>query len=120
MLLLLPRSLGYPADVKVAGLDVGWHRTVDLAFDGSSGKHAVQQPMLPGRYPFKFIIDGQWTYCMEYPTYMDGTNINNFVEVVPLIKSPEKQAQQARLLSVGGKLTPQERTALVPMVDAHA
>lgn len=84
----------------MAGLDVGWHRTIDLQHCPKRGKYVATRPLLPGRYPFKFIIDGRWSYCMDYPTYNDGTNINNFLEVIPRTASAEAQETQARCARV--------------------
>jgi hypothetical protein len=99
-------------EVRVAGLDVGWNDSFPLALNPATQRLEAVRSLMPGRYPFKFIIDGRWTYSVDYPTYADGSNTNNYLEVVAPLRSPEKVEAQRRLLSNGGAITPPEREAL--------
>ncbi len=38
-------------------------------------------PCAPGKYPYKFVVDGNWTYSIDHPTIQDGNNINNVLDV---------------------------------------
>lgn len=44
----------------------------------------LKRDLPPGRYPYKLIIDDVWTYSVDHPTYDDGGNTNNYVDVRPL------------------------------------
>lgn len=37
------------------------------------------------RYPFKFVLDGVWTASLDHPTYKDGDNTNNYIDVLPKV-----------------------------------
>jgi hypothetical protein len=54
---------------QVAGLDVGWHSKVDLAFNPKTQRLEVTRELLPGSYPFKFVVDGVWTASADHETY---------------------------------------------------
>jgi hypothetical protein len=54
----------------VAGLDVGWHSLVDLEEHPQTRVLQTTRHLLPGRYPFKFVVDGHWSYSADYPTYV--------------------------------------------------
>lgn len=56
--------------VQVAGLDVGWHTLLDLQENPKTKRLEVTREVLPGTYPFKFIIDGRWVANHDYPTYL--------------------------------------------------
>lgn len=55
--------------MQVAGLDVGWHTLLDLKEDPETHRLEVTREVLPGTYPFKFIVDGRWVANYDYPTY---------------------------------------------------
>jgi hypothetical protein len=54
---------------QVAGLDVGWHTLLDLQEHPMTKRLEVTREVLPGSYPFKFILDGHWCANFDYPTY---------------------------------------------------
>lgn len=54
---------------QVAGLDVGWHTLLDLKENPKTHRLEVTREVLPGTYPFKFIVDGRWVANYDYPTY---------------------------------------------------
>ncbi|GIL97365.1 hypothetical protein Vretimale_3018 [Volvox reticuliferus] len=72
---------GTATDFKVAGLDVGWHQQLPLEREEGTGRMVLRRLLQPGRYTYKFIIDGNWTYSADHPTLQDGNNINNYIEV---------------------------------------
>jgi hypothetical protein len=66
------RRRGTAQQVQVAGLDVGWHTLLDLQENPVTHRLEVTRQLLPGSYPFKFIIDGTWCPNHDYPTYKVG------------------------------------------------
>ncbi|KAF6266795.1 protein-tyrosine phosphatase-like protein [Scenedesmus sp. NREL 46B-D3] len=104
------RRRGTFSKVQVAGLDVGWHTLLDLQENPVSHRLEVTRQLLPGSYPFKFILDGTWCPNHDYPTYKDGDNTNNIVTVLP--RDATDNAVRERLLSQTGDLLPQERLLL--------
>lgn len=54
---------------QVAGLDVGWHTLLDLQENPETRRLELTRQVLPGTYPFKFIIDGRWVANYDIPTY---------------------------------------------------
>lgn len=63
---------------------MGWNQRLDLQVaPHRSGAHRfeLKRSLLPGRYQYKFITDGMWSYSADHPTMRDGDNINNYVEV---------------------------------------
>lgn len=103
---------GTAGRVQVAGLDVGWNTLLDLEL-ASPGRFGLTKPMLPGKYPFKYVVDGRWTYSADVPTVRDGDHVNNYVEVARRAAGPAEAAQIARLLSEEAVLLPAEREALL-------
>ena len=75
---------------------------------GSGDTWSVTRSLLPGVYPFKYVMDGVWSYDMDQYTVVDGFNVNNVVEVLPTGLSPSQSAARARVLKSGGKLTDAE------------
>jgi len=122
----LPRR-GTVVDARVAGLDVGWGTQLPMAPNPrAGGRLEVTRRLLPGRYPFKFVLDGAWAASLDYPTVRDGDSTNNVLEVLPRDEvsgegkgalTPEdaaKRAAQRDRLSVPGRggLTDEERLEL--------
>lgn len=64
------------------------------------------------RYPYKFIMDGVWSYDADKWMVQDGDNINNVVEVLPEAAGTEAKAARQRILSTGGLLTDAELKAV--------
>ena len=54
---------------QIAGLDVGWGQQIDMDYDARTHRYVVTRSLPPGRYPFKFIMDGHWTYSADHPTF---------------------------------------------------
>jgi hypothetical protein len=50
--------------------------------------------LYPGKYQYKLIVDGSWTYSADHPTATDGSNINNVLEVIPKMMDPETVQKQ--------------------------
>ena len=55
---------------QVAGLDVGWGQELDLQRERGGGRWALTRELPPGRFPYKFIVDGRWTCSADHPTLM--------------------------------------------------
>lgn len=103
---------GTAQSIQVAGLDVGWHTKLDLQPDAGTRKMSITRQLMPGRYPFKFIVDDRWTYSADHPTYQDGHNINNYIEVVPRVADYDVSIKQNRLLAPTAYLTEEDRAKL--------
>lgn len=58
--------------MQVAGLDIGWHTRVDLLENPQTHRMEVTRQLLPGSYPFKFILDDVWCANLDYPMYQVG------------------------------------------------
>ncbi|GBF90184.1 phosphoglucan phosphatase [Raphidocelis subcapitata] len=105
---------------QVAGLDVGWHQRIDLAENPKTKRLEVTRELLPGSYPFKFVIDEVWSASADYPCFKDGANTNNVVTVLP--RDATGAAARDRLLSPTGLLTEDERLELAALLcpwDSH-
>jgi Glycogen recognition site of AMP-activated protein kinase len=63
------RRRGTARSVQVAGLDVGWHTRLDLSENPSTRRLEVKRTLLPGSYPFKFVLDDHWCASLDHPTY---------------------------------------------------
>ncbi|KXZ48593.1 hypothetical protein GPECTOR_26g496 [Gonium pectorale] len=106
----------------VAGLDVGWHVQLPLEPEKGTGRLVLRRMLQPGTYPYKFVVDGNWTYSADHPTIKDGNNINNILEVMGRSVPEHLAFAQQRLLAPGGDLTEQERAELRGMLcpwDSH-
>ena len=55
--------------VQVAGLDVGWGQQIDMDYNSDLHRYEVIRHLPPGRYAYKFIMDGRWTYSADHPTF---------------------------------------------------
>lgn len=55
--------------VQIAGLDVGWGQQIDMQYDPDTHRYVLTRSLPPGRYPYKFIMDGRWTYSADHPTF---------------------------------------------------
>jgi protein-tyrosine phosphatase len=125
----LPRR-GTVSDARVAGLDVGWGTQLPLEPNPRmGGRLEVTRRLLPGRYPFKFVLDGAWAASLDYPVVQDGDNVNNVLEVLPRDEvsgggkgalsaedAARRAAQRDRLSAPGGTLTDEERLELAMLL----
>ncbi|MBA0571655.1 hypothetical protein Golob_002035 [Gossypium lobatum] len=69
--------------VEVSGLDIGWGQRMPLKLDEENGSWTLQRELPEGRYEYKYIVDGEWTYnefeLVTTPN-KDG-HVNNFLHV---------------------------------------
>ncbi|KAG2440133.1 hypothetical protein HXX76_004246 [Chlamydomonas incerta] len=107
---------GTATDFKIAGLDVGWHQQLPLEREPGTGRMVLNRVLQPGKYAYKFVVDGNWTYSADHPTLQDGNNINNYIEVLGREVPEHLQLAQQRLLQPGGDLTAEERAELRMML----
>jgi hypothetical protein len=40
-----------------------------MDYDREDHRYVVSRSLPPGRYPYKFIMDGCWTYSADHPTF---------------------------------------------------
>lgn len=104
--------VGTYSDFKIAGLDVGWHQQLPMEWDRATSRMVLRRTLQPGKYPYKFVVDGNWTYSMDHPTVQDGNNINNVLDVLGRALPDDLMLAQQRLLRPGGDLTQEERAEL--------
>lgn len=114
-----PQPLQGPATVQVAGLDVGWGQFLSMQGPDAGGHYTLHRRLAPGRYPYKFVIDGVWCCEERLPTFVDGDNVNNVVEVEAQgAPNPARDAARARIMSEEGTLTEEEAAAMAAAVCA--
>lgn len=94
-----------------AGLDVGWYGTAAMQKVGFD-TWELERNLPPGRFPFKFIMDGVWSYDADLQTVWDGENTNNVAEVAPRGMSAAELAARQRVMAPGGRLTEEEAARL--------
>eukprot|EP00892_Ulva_mutabilis_P010884 jgi/Ulvmu1/8168/UM040_0065.1 len=116
--LIRKKGTSNSSEVFIAGLDVGWGGRLPLEKEFGD-TWSVQRELLPGKYPYKFIMDGVWSFDMDKQTICDGENINNVVEVLPQDAGQEAMAARRRLLSPGGELTDDEVKIIREKLDLH-
>jgi hypothetical protein len=46
---------------------VGWGQRISVAWDAGRRAHHTQRSLLPGRYQYKLIFDGRWSYDADHP-----------------------------------------------------
>lgn len=102
------RNLAGAADVRVAGLDVGWGEGVPAEWSPRRGRHEVVRELPTGDFSYKLVVDGVWTTSADHPRSLDGDNWNNVVKVRGQT-GPREDAMRMRILSEGGDMTREER-----------
>ena len=95
--------------LQVAGLNVGWGQQVDLPWNPAKRRFEVYIDLPVGKFPYKFLFDGRWTWSADHPLMKDGDNLNNYVEVPG---RPEGAGIRSRLLREGGDFIEKERRSL--------
>mmetsp|Transcript_23232 Transcript_23232/g.64496 ORF Transcript_23232/g.64496 Transcript_23232/m.64496 type:complete len:393 (+) Transcript_23232:188-1366(+) len=105
--------------VQIAGLDVGWSRLLDLQYDSAKKRFVLERSLLPGRYAYKFVWDGVWSYSADHPTYSDGDHTNNFLQVVGS-SDPAELAARERITSANGTTTPEERDTIMQSISQQS
>lgn len=97
--------------VEIAGLDIGWGNKVAMTKVGAD-TWELKRTLPPGVFPYKFVMDGFWSYDADLPTLFDGENTNNIVDVVPNGLSDAQLVARKRVLREGGRLTKEEAQRL--------
>ena len=73
-----------PAKVAVAGAFNGWSLDKNQLAVGPDGTWAITLPLKPGRYGYKFVVDGKWTLDPENSQTEDnGLGDKNSVLIIP-------------------------------------
>ncbi|CAD7700856.1 unnamed protein product [Ostreobium quekettii] len=96
--------------VQVAGLDIGWGSTLTMDFDPATQRYVTRRLLSPGRFQFKFVMDGNWWCSADYPAHHDGPNRNNYIEVT---LDSDSAAAVDRLVSEEGVMTLEESWRMV-------
>mmetsp|Transcript_2961 Transcript_2961/g.10687 ORF Transcript_2961/g.10687 Transcript_2961/m.10687 type:complete len:397 (+) Transcript_2961:234-1424(+) len=63
--------------VSVAGSFNSWGRPFDMGPRGADGKFSIDLMLLPGRYEYKFVVDGNWWVDLAKPRTRGGGIENN-------------------------------------------
>ncbi|OMP07014.1 hypothetical protein COLO4_07701 [Corchorus olitorius] len=108
--------------VEVSGLDIGWGQRIPLKFDKEHGSWTLQRELPEGRYEYKYIVDGEWTYN-EYELVTtpnkDG-HVNNFLHVMNNDPSSVNATVRQRLTSEDPDLTKEERLKIRQFLEAYS
>ncbi|CEM31316.1 unnamed protein product [Vitrella brassicaformis CCMP3155] len=79
----VPTAHTRPSKVELKGSFDGWHGEYPMHW--SAGEHncfVLPFPLPPGRYTYKFIVDGRWVFSSKQPTDQDRDgNANNVVVI---------------------------------------
>jgi len=109
---------GQGSEVLLSGDFLNWESKVPME-KGPNGWFVVKQKLAPGKYTFKFIVDGQWQHSPDYPLVSDNTNgFNNEILVPEELSSTEAAGKQTATNALGSEAAPQSRTAETPAVAA--
>jgi chemotaxis protein histidine kinase CheA len=80
--------------VYVVGSFSGWEHASEMEkqpLEETDGKfrnvYSVTIPLHPGEYQYKFLIDQEWKHSPKQPIVVDGSFVNNYVQVL----TPEQQ-----------------------------
>eukprot|EP00850_Spirogloea_muscicola_P008930 SM000049S16701 [mRNA] locus=s49:99105:102551:- [translate_table: standard] len=116
------RQGGSAKQVEIAGLDVGWFNKVPLEYDKKLQRWVLERELSFGRYQYKYVVDGNWTYNPNAPlTPVDKSgNVNNYIEVVGTSLGSESYAMRKRLMQEDAKLTDKDRELLRRRLDELA
>ncbi|KAJ9159864.1 hypothetical protein P3X46_025324 [Hevea brasiliensis] len=97
--------------VEISGLDIGWGQRIPLKFDEEKGFWILERDLLEGRYEYKYIIDGEWTFnqheLVTSPN-KDG-HVNNYIQVFNDNSDSTSAAVRKRLTGDDPYLTRDER-----------
>ncbi|CAM6033279.1 unnamed protein product [Sphagnum compactum] len=105
---------GQGSEVLLSGDFLNWESKVPME-KGPNGWFVVKQKLAPGKYTFKFIVDGQWQHSPDYPLVSDNANgFNNEVLVPEEPSSTEAAGKQTATNALGSETAPQSRTAETP------
>jgi protein-tyrosine phosphatase len=92
--------------VHVAGLDMGWDNPLPCKREGD--RFVLERELPTGRWQYKFIVDGRWTYNADSPTVNDNGSVNNYCDVMGELADEDRR----RLVLPEPKITSQEREKL--------
>ena len=87
---------------------MGWGSPHDLEYIPSKKRFELHRDLNPGKYNFKFIIDGLWTCSVDYPISNDGDNENNVLRIAYDTEDASVLSAVRRLLSDDGLMTQNE------------
>ncbi|KAJ9531202.1 hypothetical protein QJQ45_006636 [Haematococcus lacustris] len=78
---------GQAKSIQVAGLDVGWHAPLPMEKETKPPfRFVLHRKLYPGKYQYKLIVDGNWTFSADHPTARDN---NNTSECLLALQQPE-------------------------------
>ncbi|KAJ9531797.1 hypothetical protein QJQ45_021950 [Haematococcus lacustris] len=84
---------GQAKSIQVAGLDVGWHAPLPMEKETKPPfRFVLHRKLYPGKYQYKLIVDGNWTFSADHPTARDN---NNTSECLLALQQPEAACDPA-------------------------
>uniref|UniRef100_A0A0C9RS01 TSA: Wollemia nobilis Ref_Wollemi_Transcript_15922_1648 transcribed RNA sequence n=1 Tax=Wollemia nobilis TaxID=56998 RepID=A0A0C9RS01_9CONI len=113
---------GICSSVEVSGLDIGWGQRMPLAYDENQGCWLLQRELPEGRYEYKYVVDGNWTYNTDElvtSRNKDG-HVNNYVEVNSDKIDVTSRNLRQRLMQQDVNLTKEERQIICARLEALA
>lgn len=110
------------SSVEVSGLDIGWGQRLPLKYDNDQRLWILERDLPEGRYEYKYIIDGEWTFNKhELVTGPNGDgHVNNFVQVFSNDTSVETRELQKRLTGDDADLTKEERQMIREYLESYS
>lgn len=75
-------------EVFIAGSFNSWKKQEEYKLFNSGHDHLISIELTRGIHFYKFIVDGEWKYSIEYPYVLDGGgHINNYIDLT-VYKAP--------------------------------
>lgn len=69
-------------EVFIAGSFNSWKKQEEYKLFNSGHDHLISIELARGIHFYKFIVDGEWKYSIEYPYVLDGGGqINNYIDL---------------------------------------
>ncbi|UPR02862.1 phosphoglucan phosphatase [Chloropicon primus] len=94
-------------EVLVAGLDMGWDNPAECKRE--LDRFVLERDLPGGRFQYKYIVDGRWTFNADAPLCDDNGNSNNYIDVSG---GENDYLVRKRLLSEEATLTQVEKDIL--------
>lgn len=109
------------SSVEVSGLDIGWGQRVPLKFDEEKRLWILQRDLVEGRYEYKYIVDGEWTYNKyELVTHPNGDgHVNNYIHVDSNDRNEEIRKLRKCLMDDDADLTREQRMTIRHFLEAY-
>ena len=102
-------------EIYVAGLDMGWDNPQKCRKEGD--RFVLERSLPAGRFQYKFIVEGKWTYCADSPVLQDGDIRNNYIDIVGGEDPVYDYTVRKRLMASEAKMTEEEKKRIMDIMD---